>query len=231
MAPYLWFGSLDGDAGVGRAGTMPVDVNAGSILKKFQFGFMGRFEVRKGAWGGMFEVMYLELGDTISMTGALPGTERVTDAEFEQTMVEAFLFYRVHRAEKTSVDLFGGARYWDVDIDLQVTGPLITESLSRGERWADPVVGVRVIHFLSDKWFLPARGDIGGFGRVGATSAFTWNLQAGIGYQANKHMFLVIQYKALGVDFDNGRHGTADFFAFDAVTHGPLIGLGLRFGK
>lgn len=229
FAPYLFFGSIDGDMGVGRATSVPLNVKAGDVLQKFQFGFMGRFEVRKGRWGGMFEASYIELGDSISMTGTLPGTERVTDAEFEQTMLEGFLTYRVHRTDKTSVDLFGGVRYWDMDIDLQITGPLITEDLTRGERWTDPVFGVRVIHFISDRWFIPLRGDLGGFGGKGATSDFTWNVQAGIGFQANKHMFLVVQYKALGVDFDNDKLGTPDFFAFDAITHGPVLGLGLKF--
>ncbi|MGH9778350.1 MAG: hypothetical protein ACRD5I_08060 [Candidatus Acidiferrales bacterium] len=231
LAPYLYLASLNGDMGVGRATSVPLDVRAGTILENFQFGFMGRFEVRKGRWGGMFEASYIELGASIPMAGAIIGTERVTDAEFEQTMLEGFLTYRVHRSDKTAVDLFGGFRYWDMDIDLQVTGPLVTEDLTRGERWADPVFGVRVIHFISDRWFIPVRGDLGGFGGVGATSDFTWNIQGGIGFQANKHMFLVIQYKAIGVDFDNEKQGTPDFFAFDAVTHGPVIGLGLRFGR
>ena len=229
FAPYLFLGSVNGTIGVGRVSAAPIDVRAGSVLKALQFGGMGHFEVRKGHWGGIFEASYVKLGDSITtVSGGFIPVERVTDAEFEQTMLEAFLSYRLG-TDKTKVYVFGGARYWDMDIDLQVTGPLGTSAFTRGDRWADPVVGVQVIHFLSDKWFVPARGDVGGFGRVGATSAFTWNIQGGIGYQLNKHFATVVQYKALGDDFDNGKGGTPDFFRYDAIQHGPLLGLVLKF--
>lgn len=229
LAPYLYLASLNGTMGVGRATSVPVDVRAGTILENFQFGFMGHFELRKGRWGGMFDASYVELGASIPTTGAVIGADRVTDVEFEMTTIEAFLSYRVFRSDKTSVDLFGGARYWDMDLDLEITGPVVTEALKRGERWADPVFGVRIVHFVSDRWFLPLRGDLGGFGGVGATSDFSWNLQGGVGFQANKHMAMVIQYKAIGVDFDNEKEGTADFFAFDAIQHGPVLGFVFKF--
>ncbi len=229
FAPYLYLPGIDGDIGVGRATSVPINVKAGDILEQFQFGFMGRFEVRKGPWGGIFEASYVELGASVPMAGAIIGTERVTDAEFEVTMLEGFLSYRPYQSDKTSVDLFGGARYWDMDLDLAVTGPLLSESLSRGERWADPVFGVRVIHFVSDRWFIPVRGDLGGLGGAGKTSDFTWNIQGGIGFQPNKHVALVMQYKALSVDFDNDQQGTPNFFAFDAIQHGPLLGFVFKF--
>jgi hypothetical protein len=229
FAPYLYLASLNGDMGVGRATSVPLDVRAGTILENFEFGFMGHFEIRKGRWGGMFDASYVELGASIPTTGAVIGVERITDVEFEQTTIEAFLSYRVYRSDRTAVDLFGGVRYWDMDLDLEITGPLMTEAVKRGERWADPVFGVRIVHFVSDRWFLPLRGDLGGFGGVGATSDFSWNLQGGVGFQANKHIALVMQYKALSVDFDNDKQGTADFFAFDAIQHGPVLGFVFKF--
>jgi hypothetical protein len=39
----------------------------------------------------------------------------------------------------------------------------------------------------------------------------------------------VVEYKALGVDFDNDKPGTPDFFAYDAIAHGPLLGIVFRF--
>ncbi len=229
IAPYLYLSGVNGDLGVGRVTSAPLDVSASAILEAFQIGGMGHFELRKGRWGGMFDIIYVELGASIPTTGAVTGADRVTDVEFEMTTAEAFLSYRVHRTDKTAVDLFGGARYWDMDLDLAVTGPVVSEAIKRGERWADPVFGVRVIHFVSDRWFLPLRGDLGGFGGVGSTSDFSWNLQGGVGFQANKHFALVMQYKAIGVDFDNDQQGTADFFSYDAIQHGPVLGLVFKF--
>jgi hypothetical protein len=215
--------------GVGHVTAAPLDLSASTILENFQFGGMGHFELRKGRWGGMFDFIYVELGASIPTTGVVVGVDRVTDVEFEQTMLEGFLSYRVYRSDRTAVDLFGGVRYWDMDMDLEFTGPLTTVAVKRGERWADPVFGVRVLHFVSDRWFLPLRGDLGGFGGVGRTSDFTWNIQGGLGFQANKHLALVMQYKAIGVDFDNDKEGTVDFFAFDAIQHGPVLGFVFKF--
>jgi len=78
---------------------------------------------------------------------------------------------------------------------------------------------------FNDKWSANARGDIGGFG---AASDFTWNVQGGIGYHFNKTWSAHMQYKALSVDYDNDKTGT-NSFAYDTITHGPLLGVVARF--
>jgi hypothetical protein len=223
FAPYLFLASINGDIGTGRVGTTDVSFDASTVLQKLQFAFMGEFELRKGHWGGMFNLMYVNLGNDITTP-----TGGVADADLEQTMLEGFLSYRLG-SERTFVDLYGGVRYWDMDSDLSVVGPLGSGFVSRGDRWADPIFGARVVHFISKKWFIPARGDIGGFGALGRTSHFTWNVQGGIGYEINKMFAIAFQYKALGDDYDNGQAGTVDFFEYDAIQYGPLFAFVFRF--
>ena len=79
---------------------------------------------------------------------------------------------------------------------------------------------------VAEDWFLTARGDVGGFG-VG--SDFSWNAQAGVGYEVSTLFTLVAQYRALGVDFNNDKAGTADYLLYDTITHGPLVGFVFRF--
>lgn len=220
VAPYMLLASMDGDAAVGRTGLTSVDADFSTILDYLEIGGMGRFEVSKSQWGFMTDVAYMKLGDDISTV-----TGGVLDAEVEQFLMEAFLFRRFG-SEQTSVDVFGGVRYWDIDIDLELTGPIVNTAISRGEHWADPVFGARVLHHVSDKWFLPLRGDIGGFG---VNSDFSWNVQGGVGYNVSDRIAIVVQYRALGVDFSTGTEGTSDFFVYDIVTHGPLIGFAFRF--
>jgi hypothetical protein len=50
LAPYLVFPWMDGNAAV-RGREVDVNVGAGDILSNLQFGAMGYFEARKGAWG------------------------------------------------------------------------------------------------------------------------------------------------------------------------------------
>jgi hypothetical protein len=78
---------------------------------------------------------------------------------------------------------------------------------------------------VAEAWFLTARGDVGG---LGGGSEFSWNVQEGVGYEVADWFSLVVQYKALGVDFENGEDGV-DFLSYDATTHGPLIGFVFHF--
>ncbi len=98
--------------------------------------------------------------------------------------------------------------------------PLFEGAVNRGENWTDPVIGTRLRHNFTNKAFLIANGDIGGFG---VNSDFSWNIQGGLGYEFSERFAL------LSVDFDNGKDGTPDFFAYDTKTHGPLIGFVFRF--
>jgi hypothetical protein len=54
------------------------------------------------------------------------------------------------------------------------------------------------------------------------------NVQGGVGYDLSEWFSLVAQYKALGVDFSNDDSGL-DFFSYDTVTHGPVLGFVFRF--
>jgi hypothetical protein len=41
--------------------------------------------------------------------------------------------------------------------------------------------------------------------------------------------FMDLQYKALWVDYEDGSAGQAGYFAYDTVTHGPIVGLKIEF--
>ncbi|POF29440.1 hypothetical protein [Roseibium marinum] len=87
------------------------------------------------------------------------------------------------------------------------------------------MIGLRGSHDLTDKWSLSGRADIGGFGLA---SDFTWNVQGGAGYRFNDVWTAHFQYKVLSVDYDNGRTGPSSF-AYDAITHGPVLGVSATF--
>jgi hypothetical protein len=42
-------------------------------------------------------------------------------------------------------------------------------------------------------------------------------------------MTLDLKYKATWVDYDEGQQGQVDYFAYDTVTHGVVIGLMFKF--
>lgn len=220
IAPYGLLANIDGEAGVGRLDPMPVAVDFGTLLKNLQMGVMMHSEVTNGTWGAVVDFAYMSLGsDATTPVGG------VLEADVQQLVLEAFLSRRFGM-ENGSADVFAGIRYWDLDIDLSITGQVVNQALNRGESWIDPVVGGRLIRYVSEKLFFMLRGDIGGFS-VG--SDFSWNLQGGLGYDVADWFSLVGQYRALDVDFEDGEANSPDFFLYDTTTHGPLVGLVFRF--
>jgi hypothetical protein len=93
-------------------------------------------------------------------------------------------------------------------------------TVSRTDDWWDPYVGLRGRYNLNEKFYLTAKGDIGGF-TVG--SDLSWTAEAAFGMQLSRNMFAEIGYRALGVDYRK------DGLVMDTVTHGPQITLGLAF--
>ena len=218
LAPYLLMGSVSGEATVGVGGPAEVNMDFGDILEKLQFAFMLHGEVFKDRWGLIADYSYLKLGDNIT-------TEQigVIDITQKQAILETFISRRF-RHDWGWFDLYGGIRYWDNSLDLDLQG-LPIDQISVGENWVDPVIGGRVIYNFSDRFTGMFRGDIGGFG-VG--SDFSYNLQPGVGYHVSDWFTLMLQYKYLHTDYKNDKEGL-DYFAYKAGTHGPLLGLLFRF--
>ncbi len=80
---------------------------------------------------------------------------------------------------------------------------------------------------IRDRHQLVFRGDIGGFG-VG--SDFAWNVAGLLFYDFDlfgKDASVIAGYRALYQDFEDG--SGANKFAYDVTTHGPILGMVIRF--
>lgn len=95
----------------------------------------------------------------------------------------------------------------------------VPEQVSATESWIDPLIGFRGRLNLTDKLYLAARGDIGGFG-VG--SELAWNAFGSLGYQWTDRFSTELGYRYLSMDYsDNG-------FIFDADMSGLFLGMTLK---
>jgi opacity protein-like surface antigen len=189
---------------------------------------MGTFEARRGRWAILFDGLYFRLGDERANSwsgplgiGSATGTLDVTTT---MQMYQLAAAYRV--GERFPLDLIAGARYTKIDADLDLvvtTGGLLpggARSLSGSESWWDPVVGVRALLPLSERWSVLLYGDIGGFG-VG--SDLTYQAIAGVNWQFSKHVSAKAGYRYLYQDFEkNG-------FVWDMAAQGPYLGVGIKF--
>jgi opacity protein-like surface antigen len=211
---YGWFTRLDGDM-VFRGTTVPVDVPFDKIFDKLKFTFMGLVEVGKGRWSFMSDLFYARLEPSAS------GPAGTFDSQIEQFIGNFAVFYRVVDNPGTHVDVYGGARVnW---METDVSGALTkggTFSNSADQTWVDPIIGVRFHHDLTDKFFIRALADIGGFG---IASDITWQGMASLGYRVSDNASVGLGYRAIGTDYTSG--GTT----YDVTSHGLLLGYEYKF--
>lgn len=223
VEPYILASSIDGEASIGRVTGVDIEVDFGDVLDTLDIGAMVHFEaIRNDKWGILLDYGFMDLSakGSVAQNGVL-------EADVRQGVLEAFVMRRFGQKANT-LDVYGGIRWWDNDIGATVDSTVLpgTPSLDIKEDWIDPVIGVRWHHPISGKWDLMLRGDIGGFG---VESDFTSALGASVFWNFKPSFVLELAYRATWVDFEDGTRQTPDYFAYDTVTHGPLLGLVFRF--
>ncbi|RZB37461.1 MAG: hypothetical protein SRB2_01005 [Desulfobacteraceae bacterium Eth-SRB2] len=228
VTPYLWTLSLDGDVKV-KGRKSDVDMEFSDIWDELNMATMVVFEARKGEWGFYSNIIYANLGKATHVQGI-----RI-EPDINLLMLTAGGFYRMgtwdlseapgKKSPTITVDALFGARYTYLDIELDIKGFHNPEG---DENWVDPLIGVRTLWSLSDRWTLALEGSIEGFG-VG--SDFAWHAYGLIGYHfglfADDDAKVLVGYRALSQDYDDG-HGN-DKFEWDVTLHGPIAGLKIVF--
>jgi hypothetical protein len=211
LAPfYLWLANTKGDSAIGPV-DQKVSVDFGDVVDTLEKGYTAQFEARKGSWGGIFNIMYMEIGDGED----LPDGSAV-DVSVKNTLAEIDGFYSIRRNTHT-FDALAGLRYTKQDTGIEFNpGP----GDGVDEDWWDPIVGIRWGWNFAEKWQLVARGDIGGFG-VG--SDFTWNALGILIWQPWKNVHLGAGFRALDQDYEKGEG--VDRYKWDATLLGPMMGV------
>jgi hypothetical protein len=258
LTPYAWAPSVNGDVTV-RGQTVDIDMSFWDLFdsgkSKVELdslaALMGYMEARKGPWGVYGDVVW---GKFDFSSGAVKQRNPIANLtlsasakaglNYEITMAESGLTYEVARwgaTNPTSLDLLGGARYWDQELELSLAvngfvdlGKLgLTRAGSRAIarsgtlEWVDPFVGFRLRHQFAPGNELQFLGDIGGFG-VG--SDLTWQLFAGYGFDfsvCKTTLYGVVGYRALAVDYSQDNGGFKN--NLDLILHGPVAGLSFRW--
>jgi hypothetical protein len=257
VTPYAWAPSVNGDV-TARGQTADIDMSFWDLFDSGSSGaeldslaaLMGYVEARKGPWGIYGDVVWGKFdfsGDTVTQRNPIANLTVSARANaglgYEITMAESGLSYEVARrvgaSSATALDLLGGARYWNQELDLSLgvdasvdlsklgldrSGSLAVARSGTLE-WVDPFVGLRVRHQFAPGQELQFLGDIGGFG---AGSDLTWQLFGGYGFdfwQSSLHG--VIGYRALAVDYS--KDGGVSRNSLDLILHGPVVGLSFRW--
>jgi opacity protein-like surface antigen len=221
---YGLFVGIEGDTQLNGV-TSDVDISFDDIWDNFEMGFMGFVEHRRGRWSFIGDLAYLKVeGDrTLSRRGALSVT---LDAEAEQLLLEGFVGYRVLTQDlkdaRLGLDLLGGARYNDIEIELDSRASVLglTRSASRNKSadTVDGVIAVRVEYSHNNGWGLMGWADMG----EGSDSR-SHQLYGGVNYTFKNNIKLHAGYRLINFDYDGNR------FEYDLDYTGPQIGLTYKF--
>lgn len=217
VTPYAWLAGFKGDVGLqGDAAGLSgrTDVDPGYDLKTV--GAMLHLDYRSGRVSAFGDWTYANVkGDSPTPLAALYAG---TDVKVRGNIVEANVGYDMLATPDAAVDVFGGVRYYDLNVDLGLReGVLPGTVISGSKTWADGIIGVRGTTRFADNWEAIASADIGGGG-----SDLAWQLYAGIGYRASWGTVLA-GWRHLHVNYESSS------YKLDGALTGPFIGASFQF--
>jgi hypothetical protein len=232
IAPYLWASDVGLDLTVNNETSIGGDAAFKDLLDKVDSVFMGHFEGRKGRWGMYFDMIYLDLSDSKTMSvgpgGPILG-DFVADAGMTMKLYDAGGIFRLSEAAApTQFDLLAGIRYIDVDVDtfLSLPGPAMnTVEIATGPSETDLMLGARVIGKFADRWHWALRGDFSFGGTEG-----TYNGLASMGYTFGESRLFTLTagYRYASIDID-GKTQRGNPASTNIKMSGPILGFVFNF--
>ena len=201
---YGWFPGLSASVDT-RFGTVDADVSAADALENLDMAFMATFGAQNGRWGVAADLLYTDISATQPTPFALYG-----DATVKQTLtaLSGYVLYRVSQDPAFVLDLGGGFRTFDLDIDVSLSDGLAkaaSESISRS--WTDPVIAARMKVPVNEKWFIEGFADWGGTG----SGDETWQIYGGVGYRISEDWSTQVGYRTMNISKDvDDREVSAD---------------------
>ncbi len=222
LHPYLMFPNMNGTTGIGQLPDAEVNANADDIFSKLQFGAMLYAEAYNDRWAITSDIIYMDLSQAIEgKRGIVRGAADVQQLVWElaglrklDSWLEAGIGFRLYNIESRL----------DMDVDSTVLGGGGHRSANLTKTWVDPIVITRFKFPAGTDWLFQVRADIGGFG---LGSEFSWQLQGDVAYRISKLFGLMVGYRIIGVDYENGTGN--DRFLYDVNTFGPVIRLAFHF--
>jgi len=214
-AAYLWAAGVEGTSAAGD----DIDVSFSDLLDDLDGGIMGVLSAQKGRWTLLADILYLSIHQEASSTANFIGIPAKIDVDVELKGFVSTLgvAYRVVDAERVSLDLLAGARYFKLDLDLETEVGGRKTKYSDSEDVLDGIIGAQVLFDLSEKWYLSCYADVGT-----GDSKLTWQVWPGVGYRF-ENFDVVAGYRHLEWKTDDG--DTIDDINFN----GPMLGFKTHF--
>jgi hypothetical protein len=215
ITPYAWMAGLDGQVGV-RNVAGDVDIGFSDILRKLRFAAMAYGEARRGPYVLGMDALYVSLEDGHG-TAFRGGSGSVNLAQ-KQLVLQPLAGYTLGD-QLWGVDFVVGARYWNLNADLDVESSRRPESERSDTRsWVDAIGGLR--------FHLMPIGDVRFTGSVdggGGGARSTWQGYASLGLDLTASWTAALAYRSLAVDYDHNN------FLYNTTTRGVALVVTYRF--
>lgn len=210
LQPYVMVPAMDGKAGV-RGFDADVSVGRKDIISNLNIGFLGYVEASNGTVALGLDANYMNLD-------ANPDDSR-TRANVSQTALQPMLFYRVD----DNFELLAGLRYNKIKLGIESEIPAF-DGVERSRGWLDPILGFRFVGPIGGNNSVSVLANIGGFG---VASDMAIQVKPMLSFGVSAATSIDVGYQLVYMDYETGT-GT-DRFAYDVLTHGPIVGVSFRF--
>ena len=224
-SPYVWMTAIHGDVTI-KLQSADLNIGFDDILDNLEFSGMFHLEAKKGRLGFFLETTYLKVSADDDL-GALDNID--LDFELESWIVDFGCYYRIGEwgaEHPMTLDILLGGRYWNISTELDVHDHLTGKShdLKSDRDLLDPTVGLRFGSYLSDRFMIALKADVGGFDISDNTSKLSWQVIGLIRYDISKKTSLYAGYRILDLNCEEGS------VELDMTFHGPVVGLEFKFG-
>lgn len=217
IIPYFWMAGMKGTVGV-RGLNTDVGVKFSDLVSDLDAGVMLAAKLRLHHWVVSGDFNYVKL----SADGEPPGPFfSGSKIDAETFMGSLTVGYRLPMGSDGQVELFAGARGWQLDTEIDFAGGVLPPiSVEDDKGWVDPVIGASFEYLLGKSWSLNVVVDVGGFD---ISSFLTGQVILGVSLRLSDHWQVGAAYRYLADDFEDGN------FRWQIAEHGLLLGVGLRF--
>jgi hypothetical protein len=205
-----------------------VEISQSQVIENLSGALMLIAGARKDKWTFYLDTIYFDLEGEDSATRqtiGLPGagaTEFDVDIEIDGWLITGSATYAVIDSDSTRLEVGGGVRYYQEDIDFELDiGPIKATADYSWELW-DGVAMVRGFTDLNDKWYLSYYADAS----TGGTD-LTYQVAGVLNYRFDDYT-LAGGYRYIKWEFDKSSDAPGSI-AKDQVAEGPFIGLKFFF--
>ncbi len=211
--PYIWAANIGADVTVNDRVSGSGELDFDDLLDKVDGAFMHYLHARKGEWGIVNEIIYLDISDSIEPDGTL--VDRV-EAGLTEGIIDLAASYSPNQIDNTI--FFVGLRRIDVDIDLDIEGQL-ADSRSREEDWTNLLLGIQYLIPVEKNWLIGLKADYASdFG-----DETSYILTLGADYIMTDLLSLKFGYRSAKIEFESSD------FKLNQTTDGTYLGLSFNW--